>query len=100
MASLTAGAAKRNYLTLEKKVQLIKHAQKNPRMSVRALGELFECGKTQVGLILKSKESLLSMYESNASGSRVHTGASRPSEFAEAGISLHALRISILEAHS
>ena len=52
---------KRNYLTLEKKVELIKHVQKNPGISVRALGELFGCGKTQVGRILKSKKSLLAL---------------------------------------
>jgi len=79
----------RNYLTLEKKVKLIKHAEKHPGMGVRALGELFECGKTQVGVILKSKETLLSMYESNASSSRVHTSSSRPSEFAEVNKALY-----------
>jgi hypothetical protein len=41
----------RNYLTLEKKIEPIKHVQKNPGVSVRALGELFHCGRTQVGRI-------------------------------------------------
>ena len=55
-----------------------------------ALGEMFDCGKTQVGKILKSKESLLTMYESNASGSRVHTSMTqRPSEFEEVNKSLY-----------
>ena len=42
-----------------------------------------EEGKTQVGKILKRKESWLSMYESDASaGSRVHTSMIQcPSEF-------------------
>lgn len=88
MASLAA-SKKRNYLPLKKKVELIKHAEKNPGLSVRTLGGLFDCGKTQVGQILKSKESLLAMYESNASGSRVHTGNSRPSEFAEVNKALY-----------
>ena len=49
---------------------------------MRALGQLFGCGKTQVGRILKSKESLLALYKSNASASRVHTSMiQRPSEF-------------------
>ena len=64
---------KRNYLTLDKKVELIKYTQINSRVSARALGEVFDCGKTQVGKILKNKDSLLTMYESNASGNRVHT---------------------------
>ena len=88
MASLSH--KKRNYLTLNKKVELIKYAQKNPGVSVRALGEMFNCGKTQVGKILKSKESLLTMYESNASGSRVHTSMTqRPSEFEEVNTALY-----------
>jgi hypothetical protein len=57
---------------------------------VRALGEVFDCGKTQIGKILKSKESLLSMYETNASGSRVHTARTqRPSEFEEVNKTLY-----------
>ena len=56
---------------------------------MRELAEVFKCGKTQVGQILKNKESLLSMYESNSSGSRIHTGPSRPSEFAEVNKALH-----------
>ena len=88
MASLSH--KKRNYLTLNKKVELIKYAQKNPGVSVRALGEMFNCGKTQVGKILKSKESLLTMYESNASGSRAHTSMTqRPSEFEEVNTALY-----------
>ena len=88
MTSLST--VKRHYLALDKKVELIKYAQKNPRVGARALGEMFDCGKTQVGRILKSKESLLTMYESNASGSRVHTSKIlRPSEFEEVNKSLY-----------
>ena len=64
---------KRNYLTLEKKIEIIKHAQKNTGISVKALGELFNCGKMRVSRILKSKESLLALYESDVSASKVHT---------------------------
>ena len=80
----------RNYLTLEKKIELIKHFQNNPGTSIRALGELFNCGKTQVGRILKSKESLLALYESNAPASRVHTSMiQRQSEFEEVNKALY-----------
>ena len=45
---------------------------------------MFDCGKTQVGKILKQKDSLLLMYESNALGSRIHTNkTSRVSEYEE-----------------
>ena len=58
--------------------------------SVRAIGEMFECGKTQVGQILKKKEELLSMYESNAiAGGRIHTNPTRTSELLEVNKALH-----------
>lgn len=59
--------------------------QKNPGTSVRALGEIFGCGKTQIGHILKNKESLLSLYQA----SRVHTSKSRTSEYVEVNDALH-----------
>ena len=68
---------KRNYLSLEKTVQVIKHLQENPGTSIRALGEKFGCGKTQIAYILKNKESILSLFYDNSSGSRVHTIKSR-----------------------
>lgn len=79
---------KRNYLSLEKKVEVIKYVRKNPGISSRSLSEIFQCGKTQIAHILKEKESLLSMYESSASGKRVHV-SKRVSEFAEVNIALY-----------
>ena len=50
-------------------------------MNSQTLGEMFDCGKTQIVKILKQKDSLLSMYESKDLGSRVHTNkTSRVSE--------------------
>ena len=71
MATISA-AKKRNCLTLKKKVEVIKYAKKIPRAGTRELGEKFQCGKTQIATILKNQESILSAYESNASGSKVH----------------------------
>ena len=71
MATISA-AKKRNCLTLKEKVEVIKYAKKIPRASTRELGDKFQCGKTQIATILKNQESLLSAYESNASGSKVH----------------------------
>ena len=48
----SAQVRKINYLSLEKKVQVIKHLQENPGTSIRALGEKFGCGKTQIAYIL------------------------------------------------
>ena len=85
----SSGLQKRNYLSVEKKVEVIKHSQKNPGTSVRALGEIFGCGKTQIGHILKNKESLLSLYQANTSGSRVHTSKSRTSVYVEVNDALY-----------
>ena len=51
-------------------------------MGVRELGEISNSSKTQIAKILKSKESLLSLYGSNISGTRVVTGG-RKSEYEE-----------------
>ena len=76
---------KRNFLSLEKKLEVIKYMyqQKNPRISIRAVGEQFNCGKTQIANILKNKAAILSLFHQNASGSRHITGKSRTSEFAD-----------------
>ena len=87
---------------MNKKVELIKYPQSNTGLSVRALGEMFDCGKTQVGKILKNKESLLTMYESNASESRVHTSMTqRHSEFEEMNMqsTLPVVHLSMLKEH-
>ena len=48
---------------------MIKKAR-NPEITVRSLVELFNCGKTQISYILKNKDSILALYESNASTSK------------------------------
>ena len=75
---------------LKQKVEVIKTVKMNPGMNSQTLGEMFNYEKTQIGKILKQKESLLSMYESNASGSRVHTNkTSSVSEYEEINKSLY-----------
>ena len=72
---LMASRSKRNYLPV-KKVEVIKASEKNRGMCIRELAQQFECGKTQIANILKSKESILSTYESNVSSTRVLTARS------------------------
>lgn len=100
-------AKKRNCLTLKKKVEVINYAKKYPKVNIRERGNMFQCGKTHIASILKNQDSLLSMYESNASGSRVHSTAKlRSCEFMEVNTALHewyfwlVLRISFREARS
>ena len=82
---------KRNYLTLKQKVEVIRTIEKNRGMSLRELSQQFDCGKTQIAKILKSKEPILSMYESNASSSRVLTSKTcgRQSEYGDVNKSLY-----------
>ena len=80
---------RRNCLSLEKKVEVIKYQQKNPTISIRALGEQFNCGKTQIAYVLKNKADILSLFHQNVSGSRHITGKSRASEFADVNEALY-----------
>ena len=84
MAVAAASKQKRNSLTLKQRVEVIETFQRSPGMNTRALGALFGCGKTQIGQILKNKESVLSQYAANISGSGMHTSkALRSSEYSE-----------------
>ena len=60
------------------------------KMNQTALAEHFHCGRTQIANIIKNKESIKLLYESNASGSKVHPSkVSRVSEFEEVNIALY-----------
>ena len=72
---------KKNYLTLKKKVDVIKISEENRGITIRELAERFNCGKTQIAKILKNKEPILSSYSSNISATRVNPG--RKSEYEE-----------------
>lgn len=77
-------------MPLKKKVEVIETLAKNPGMNTRTLAEMFQCGRTQIASILKNKQSILTLYKSNASGSRIHsTKISRISEFEEVNKALY-----------
>ena len=80
MATSGAPVKKRNHLTLEKKVEVIKRA--GGKTSIRSLALEFNCGRTQIGEILKKKESILNLYSSNASKDML-TIRSKKSEYSE-----------------
>ena len=46
------------HCNLKQKVEVIKTVQKNPGMNSQTLGEMLDCGKPQIGKILKQKDSL------------------------------------------
>ena len=93
IALTESGKKKKNFLSLERKVEVIRTAEKNPSINIRALAELYECGKTQIAQILKTKDVLLSRYE--AAGSTANhvmsptARAYRTSEFAEVNKALY-----------
>ncbi len=66
-AMASVAGKKRCHLTLEQKVKVIKKSESDPSLSISSLGEIFGCGKIQISIILKSKESIITLYESNAS---------------------------------
>ena len=59
--------ARRNDLSLKMKYEVIKTSEREPKIGVRKLAELFQCGITQVSTILKNKKAVKELYESNAS---------------------------------
>lgn len=80
----------RCHLSLQTKIEVIRKAKSDPKLSVRALSEHFGCGKTKISDILKAKESILTLYESNASSSMSRTTAkSRSSEYSEVNDTLY-----------
>ena len=60
---------KQNDLPLKSKYEVIKAAQSDPKIGVRKLAEIFQCGKTQISTIVKNKAAIKELYESNACGS-------------------------------
>ena len=80
----------RNDLTLAKKYEVIKEAEKNKTIGVHKLAEKFGCGKTQISTILKNKERIEELYASNASGQRCLIGKRfRESKYSELNEALH-----------
>ena len=57
---------KRKDLSVKVKYEVIKTAEQEPKLGVRKLSELFQCGKTQISTIVKNKEAITELYESNA----------------------------------
>ena len=80
----------KNTLTLQKKYEVLEMVKKNPSMGVRKLAEHFSCGKSQIATILKNKESILELYESNLPSESIRSRKrARTSEFAGVNEALH-----------
>lgn len=63
-------AAKLNILCLVDKMKVIKYAKQNSNAWTRKITKVFECGRTQIQMILKNEESITHDYETNAPTAR------------------------------
>ena len=72
-STVAAKVKKRNDLTLQQKVSVIKAYKKELQPTVRKLAEKFNYGKTQISTILKNKVEMIDLYEPNSSGEVCHT---------------------------
>lgn len=81
---------KRNDLSLKLKYEVIKTVERERKIGIRKLAELFSCGKTQISTILKDKEKIVELYEGqNASAQKCHK-RTRESKFLDLNETLHA----------
>ena len=63
---MASSSTKRNDLSLKMKYEVIKAAKTEPKIGVKKLSKAFGCGKIQISTILKNKQSIKELYESNA----------------------------------
>ena len=63
----------RHTLLLKEKYDVIAASSKNPGMGSRTLAATFSCGRSQIQAILKNKESIVELYESNMSSTSMLT---------------------------
>ena len=79
-----------NDLSLKLKYEVIKTVERERKIDIRKLAELFSCGKTQISTILKDKEKIVELYEGqNASAQKCHK-RTRESKFSDLNEVLHA----------
>lgn len=57
--------SKRKVLTIRDKYDVLSFHKANSTISTRKLAEKFQCGKTQIQLILKNRDMIIEEYESN-----------------------------------
>ena len=50
-------------LTLEEKIRVLDHAEKNPKVGCSKLAELLSVGKTQIAALIKDKRNVRAQYE-------------------------------------
>ena len=70
-------------LTLDLKYE-VKTENREKKLGVQKLAQMFCCRETQISTVLKRKENIKVLYEANTSGERSHTSKRiRESKFSE-----------------
>ena len=59
---------------------MIDYAEKNPGVRSRKIAEVFQCGRTQVQTIVKSKEAIITSFQKNALTSKKRSRTARYDE--------------------
>ena len=59
-------STKRQYLTLQEKVDIAEFHQSKAKFGSRKIAEHYECGKTNIQSILSHKDEILSAWKQNA----------------------------------
>ena len=58
--------------------------EREKKLGVHKCSQMFECGETQISVILRNKESTKDLYEANASGQQCQIGKRfRDSKFSQ-----------------
>ena len=70
----SSSVKKRNDLSLKMKYEVVRTAEREPTVGSRKLAETFQCGRTQIQIILKNKDSIKALYESNPMTSYPNVG--------------------------
>ena len=69
-SSFSSSTKRKNTLTLEEKIRVIKCAEESPSLGTRVLAEKFNCGRTQIQTILKNKSSIKVQFETHTPANR------------------------------
>lgn len=81
---------KRNDLSLKMKYKVIKTVEREQTIGSRKLAETFQCGRTQIQTILKNKDTIKDLYQSNATDKLAQCRKrTRKSEYADINQALY-----------
>ena len=69
---------------------MVRTAERETRISIRKLADMFQCGKIQISTIFKDKDRIIELYEKNASEQMCHTRKRvRESKFSDVNEALY-----------